>query len=189
VGGGPADAGTIVGLLADPDRLRVFAAVVLGAGTSSAVIEATGLAPRTAIRALERLVGAGVVVPSPDGFLADAALFGSAARAAAAGRSTGTSAEDMGATPEQAEVLRHFVAEGRISRIPASRSKRLVLLDFLAGHFEPGRSYPEPEVNRILATFHADHAALRRYLVDEGFMERRDAFYWRSGGTFDTDDA
>lgn len=30
---------------------------------------------------------------------------------------------------------------------------------------------------------HDDFAALRRYLVDEGFLARRDGYYWRSGGT------
>lgn len=28
-------------------------------------------------------------------------------------------------------------------------------------------------------------AALRRYLVDEEFLHRRDGFYWRAGGTFE----
>ena len=37
----------------------------------------------------------------------------------------------------------------------------------------------------VLGRFHPDFAALRRYLVDEGFMERRGGFYWRAGGTFD----
>ena len=58
------------------------------------------------------------------------------------------------------------------------------MLDFLAGLFEPGEAYTEAEVNARLAAFHPDVAALRRYLVDEGFMNRRDGFYWRSGGTF-----
>jgi len=30
---------------------------------------------------------------------------------------------------------------------------------------------------------HPDHAALRRYLVDEGFLERAGGIYWRTGGT------
>jgi hypothetical protein len=60
-----------------------------------------------------------------------------------------------------------------------------VVLDFLAGRFEPGRVYAEPDVNAALAAVHPDHAALRRYMVDEGFLERRDGFYWRSGGTFE----
>ena len=43
------------------------------------------------------------------------------------------------------------------------------------------------EVNDILRAFHPDTAALRRYLVDDEFLERRDAVYWRAGGTFDID--
>jgi hypothetical protein len=33
--------------------------------------------------------------------------------------------------------------------------------------------------------FHPDYAALRRYLVDEGFMERRHGSYRRAGGSFE----
>jgi hypothetical protein len=64
------------------------------------------------------------------------------------------------------------------------RSKRLVVLDYLANQFEPGEAYAEADVNAKLAKFHPDVAALRRYLVDEQFLNRRDRFYWRSGGTF-----
>jgi len=34
-----------------------------------------------------------------------------------------------------------------------------------------------------------DHAALRRYLVDEGFLSRQAGVYWRSGGTVDVQPA
>ena len=40
-----------------------------------------------------------------------------------------------------------------------------------------------PMTNRFDMRFHPDHAALRRYLVDEGFLTRDAGFYWRSGGT------
>jgi hypothetical protein len=89
--------------------------------------------------------------------------------------------------PNQAEVLRRFLEHGRLRAIPARRAKRRVVLDYLAGQFEPGRTYPEAEVNRILARFHPDVAALRRYLVDEEFLERREGSYWRAGGTFQVD--
>jgi hypothetical protein len=36
---------------------------------------------------------------------------------------------------------------------------------------------------RMLLTLHDDYAALRRYLVDEGFLSRDHGEYWRSGGT------
>jgi hypothetical protein len=95
--------------------------------------------------------------------------------------------EDVGATPEQARVLRGFLDDGRLVSIPAAHGKRMVVLDWLSQQFEPGKVYPESQVNQILQRYHADFAALRRYLVDEEFLERREGFYWRAGGTFELD--
>jgi hypothetical protein len=81
-------------------------------------------------------------------------------------------------------VLRNFLTDdARLHTIPTKRAKRLVVLDHLAQSFEPGRTYPEAEVNEVLLGFHADYAALRRYLVDDQFLSREDNLYWRSGGT------
>jgi hypothetical protein len=83
-------------------------------------------------------------------------------------------------------VLRAFLAEdGSLRDIPRRVGKRLVVLDHLAQGFEPGLRYAEAEVNTRLGVVHPDVAALRRYLVDEGFLERRDGFYWRAGGSVD----
>src|SRR5690349_6029145 len=81
-------------------------------------------------------------------------------------------------------VLRAFLTEDRTLRaIPTKIRKRLVVLDLLAQEFEPGERYAEPEVNNRLRAFHPDVAALRRHLVEEGLLERRDGLYWRAGGT------
>ena len=83
-------------------------------------------------------------------------------------------------------VMRAFVAEdGSLRSIPTKLRKRLVVLDYLASHFDIGETWPESEVNDRLRVFHPDVASLRRYLVEEGFMERRDGRYWRAGGTVD----
>ena len=80
--------------------------------------------------------------------------------------------------------LRPYVRDGRISVMPAKRAARLVLLDQVAQAFEPGRRYPEQAVNEILKAVYDDHAALRRYLIDESLLSRTpDGTYWRSGGT------
>jgi hypothetical protein len=84
---------------------------------------------------------------------------------------------------EDARVLATFVKDGRIVTMPTKRAKRLVVLDHVAQSFEPGRTYPEAEVNEVLRSFHEDVAALRRYLVDEGFLTREANVYWRTGGT------
>jgi hypothetical protein len=76
-----------------------------------------------------------------------------------------------------------FVGNGRIETMPARQSRRRLLLDKIAQAFEPGMRYPERRVSIFLGAIYADHAALRRYLVDEEFLSRADGEYWRSGGT------
>jgi hypothetical protein len=110
-----------------------------------------------------------------------------AATARESARARPRGVEDDTLSADQRDVLRNFVVDGRLTAIPVVRSKRLVVLDYLAGRFEPGKIYPERDVNFILGTVHPDYAALRRYLVDDGFLERRDGFYWRAGGSFDVD--
>ena len=83
------------------------------------------------------------------------------------------------------QVVGRFVQDGRLVIMPSKRSKLLLVLDHLAQSFEPGRTYPEPEVNDVLRSFHEDVAALRRYLVDEGFLTREGGVYWRSGGSIE----
>ena len=183
------DAGpeVLVGLLAEESRLKVVAAVALGAATEGEVTAATLLAPKTVRKALDRLTRGGLVEMAGDGRLRVATeRFKEAAQRAAAERPQ-PRPEELGATADQAQVLRNYLVDGRLTHIPATRSKRLVVLDFLAGQFEPGRVYPEEQVNYLLGRFHVDYAALRRYLVEEEFVERRDGFYWRTGGTFETD--
>jgi len=104
------------------------------------------------------------------------------ARAAASERAA------MDAAPEGADnVVQRFFKGRRLRSIPASHSKRVAVLDHLAQRLEPGRKYTEAEVNDVLRAFHDDVAALRRYLVDEGFVDREEGKYWRSGGTFIVD--
>lgn len=87
------------------------------------------------------------------------------------------------------DELRPFVQDGRITAMPARPAKRRLLLDCVAQAFEPGLRYPEAAVDGVLKELSDDHAALRRYLVDEGFLSRQAGVYWRSGGTVDVQPA
>jgi DNA-binding transcriptional ArsR family regulator len=180
----PFDARELVGLLADDDRRRVFAALVLGADTIAAVQADTGLDARAAGRSVQRLVDAGLVVRGDDGglhLLGEAFTLAARAEAERAPRSP----EHDDEPEDVARVLRVFVRDGRLTSIPTVHSKRLVVLDWLVQRFDPGRRYPEATVNLIIAAVHPDTAALRRYLVDEGLLDREHGEYWRAGGTFD----
>lgn len=177
-----------MGLLADDHRRRVVAALVLGESGFDAVVERSGLDPPSAGRALARLVDAGLVE-----WAAGASLTLHTDAFAAAARAARESADAGSATlehpdPDVARVLRaFFAADGRLVGIPSARAKRLVVLGQLSQAFEPGHRYPEREVNEVLGRSYHDTAALRRYLVDEGFLDRRDGTYWRVGGPVDVD--
>jgi hypothetical protein len=192
-GAGPAtpqpSAEALVGLLAERSRLRVVAALALGAATAEQIETAAGLDGREVRAAIDRLARGGLVTVAPGGGLRLAEeRFRAAARASSrAVRAAKVPVEDLGMSEEEARVLRPFFDDGRLTGIPAPRSKRVVLLNFLAGRFEPGKVYPERDVNAVLRQFHPDVAALRRYLVDEGFLARRQGFYWRAGGEFEVD--
>jgi hypothetical protein len=177
------DARELVGLLADAARLRVVAALALGASKYDEIRSLSGLELREVSRAVQRLVDAGLVIRSDDGmlFLLEAA-FAETARAEA--QREPQSDEHADEPHEVAKVLRAFVRNGRLLSIPMSRAKRLVILDWLAQRFEPGERYSESRVNLIVGQVHPDTAALRRYLVDEDFLTREQGIYWRSGGTF-----
>ena len=75
------------------------------------------------------------------------------------------------------KVLDAFFEDGRLRAIPAQLKKKRIVLAEIARAFEPGRSYPEREVNLILAAFHDDFCTLRRDLVGEGFLTRAGGLY------------
>lgn len=176
------DAATIVGLLADPVRRKVVAALVLGADTIESVAELSGLPLKDVALAARRLGRAGLVQRDGPCLLLRHELFGAAARAAA---ESAPAPLPLSADPAEDAVLSAFISDGRLVSIPAQHTKRLVVLRHLVHMFEPGVRYAEREVNALLAVWHPDVAALRRYLVDEDFLTREAGVYWRTGGYVD----
>ncbi|WP_040338354.1 DUF2087 domain-containing protein [Candidatus Blastococcus massiliensis] len=176
------DAATIAGLLADPARLKVVAALALGAGSIEEAAEASGLPLKEVALAARRLSRAGLVHRDGHLLALHSERFGAAARAAA---EAAPPPEPLSDDPAEDAVLSAFVRDGRLASIPAHRGKRLVVLGHLVRVFEPGVRYPEREVNGLLAVWYPDVAALRRYLVDEGLLTREAGVYWRSGGYVD----
>ena len=79
-------------------------------------------------------------------------------------------------------MLKNFLnADGSLKQIPPQGNKLLIVLNFIVDAFAFDTDYTEKEVNTILRRFHVDTAALRRYLVDNGLMDREGdgTRYWR----------
>jgi hypothetical protein len=178
---GPADeSAELLRLLANEAGLKVFAALVLEAHVSSEIADRAGLGVRDTIKELARLEAAGLAARVGDGWHACPEALAQAA--AELGKEPDDSFADR--DPAEAAVLRTYLARGRVRRLPVQRAKRLVVLDHVAGSFEPGVRYEEDEIVETLRTFMDDHAALRRHLVDEGFLGHEGGVYWRTGGSF-----
>ena len=82
-------------------------------------------------------------------------------------------------TPEEKRVLGQYTYNGRLRRFPNKEKRWLIILRWLASLFEPERRYTEREVNAVLGRVHDDVAAIRRDLIDFGFLRRA-----RGGGDY-----
>ncbi|MFC9909621.1 DUF2087 domain-containing protein [Streptomyces sp. NPDC127197] len=176
---------TIVGILADSVRLRVFSAIVLGATTLPDAARAAGTAPKDTAAAVRKLV-AGELVTDDDGELRPNIAY---LRAAA--RRTATVAPAPGGGPETS-LLRTFVVDGRLRSLPAQLERRRTVLRHLAqGTFQTGHTYDEPAVNDLLRAWcegsGTDHVAVRRYLIELQILDRGDGRYWLRDDTAQRD--
>jgi len=87
---------------------------------------------------------------------------------------------DLQSTEDEAQrVLKSFVQQGRLIKIPEQRKKRLVILQWLVNQLETTRRYSEAEMNRFFLGFHEDYATLRREMIVNGLMIRQEGVYWR----------
>lgn len=169
-------------LLLDPARLAVVGAISLRARTADDAAAHAGVDARIALETIASLRQLGAVDERPDGSyqLDPRALWELAQRLPQPDPPDASILHGM--TADEREILARFFVGDRLTEIPTSRSKRLVVLERLALEFEPGRRYPESEVNDVLGRFHPDRASLRRYLVDEQLLVRQKGEYWRAGG-------
>jgi hypothetical protein len=155
---------SVVRALAEPTRLRAFAAVVLGAGTLADIAAASGLKAKDAGTALSKLREAGLVEGEP-------------ARPADLKPLAATLTEAM-----PADGLAPFVRGDKLVSLPVAHERRRKILEHVASHaFTPRTYYEETEINERLRQWcdggEVDHVTIRRYLVDLGLLERGGGLY------------
>ncbi|PIQ23874.1 ArsR family transcriptional regulator [bacterium (Candidatus Blackallbacteria) CG17_big_fil_post_rev_8_21_14_2_50_48_46] len=87
--------------------------------------------------------------------------------------------------PEQAtdlweqKILKDYLQEGKLTKIPSTRKKREVILRWLVEQLAWEKRYPEKEINAFLLQYHWDSATLRREFIMTGLMQRDQGLYWR----------
>ncbi|MDF7639834.1 DUF2087 domain-containing protein [Lactobacillus sp. ESL0791] len=75
---------------------------------------------------------------------------------------------------------RYLDEDGVVKTWPGKEKKRLLILQYLASKFEPGKKYSEPDVNLILRKYIDNYVTRRRDLIDHQLLNRTDdgKTYW-----------
>ena len=171
---------SFVKAMASAERLRIIGVLVRGRATQSEIAGQLGMPMRDVFNHLSFLVQVGVVSETEGVYDLDEKAIESFARGQFEGKRPSFEAKEE---PEDArKVLKNFLnADGSLKQIPPQGNKLLIILNFIVDAFAFDTNYTEKEVNTLLRRFHLDTAALRRYLVDNGLMERESdgTRYWR----------
>jgi hypothetical protein len=79
------------------------------------------------------------------------------------------------------QIEQFFRPDGTLITIPVKSAKKIAVLHRIAEDLAPNVRYPEKELNAIIAKFHDDTAAIRRYMIEYGILERDvESVYWLS---------
>jgi DNA-binding transcriptional ArsR family regulator len=170
---------TLAKLLLDEERLKIIGCLALRPRTVREIAAELGLREGAAGRHVAGLAALGLVQPQAGEDAPQYALDAAGIQVIKRDLFAGEAQPPAAALDQADRVLRNFLDGERLKEIPASHAKRQVILEWLAGKFELGVTYPERQVNEIIGRHHPDYAALRRYLVDAGLMQRADGKYWR----------
>jgi len=84
---------------------------------------------------------------------------------------------------EKDKIIERYFPEGvngPLKEVSMREKSRIVVLEQLAGRFQKDKIYSEKEVNEILKEAFPDFVTLRRYLIEYGFMDRKNdgSQYW-----------
>jgi hypothetical protein len=167
--------------LADADRLRIVGLLAQKSARLSEISEILGFHPADTSHHLDLLMQAGLVRLADGLYSLDAGALESLTRRQFKGKRPAFTPEAALGEDTGRVLAAHLNPDGSLKTIPIQPAKRQVILEYLLNAFTAGANYAEKEVNLILAHFHPDTAALRRYLIDAGMLarERDGSRYWR----------
>ncbi|MFZ5885787.1 MAG: DUF2087 domain-containing protein [Chloroflexota bacterium] len=167
--------------MASVERLKVIGTLVRGPATQAEVAAQVHLPLREVHDHLAFLVSVGAVREEQGRYRVDEKSIEALSKSQFEGKRAEPASVE-GEPENVRKILRAYLkSDGTLAQIPMDKHKLRIVLKFIVDVFPFDATFTEKEVNAILRRFHVDTAALRRYLVDEGFMAREGdgSKYWR----------
>lgn len=171
--------------LADANRLKIVGLLARRPYSGEELAALLGLKASTVSHHLSRLSQVGLVSARAEGYYSVFQLEESAlqkTRLLFSHKDLVTVADGVDVDGYDRKVIADFTRpDGSLKEIPAQRKKLEAILRYVVRDFEPGNSYTEKQVNKILSRYHEDTASLRRELVGAKLMarERGGGEYWK----------
>jgi hypothetical protein len=165
--------------LADAERLKIAGLLGVEALTADEAAQRLGMEPVQVAHHLQVLVDTGLAYKEGSLYRLDSQALEKLSRMVLA-QSRPPALEYEGDEFEVKTLRAYISRDGTLKSIPTQQKKLLVILKQLVKDFEPGMKYPEAQVNKMLGRYHEDYAALRRYMVDNGLLQREKGIYWRT---------
>ncbi len=167
-------------LMGNTERLKIAGVLGIESLTADQLAERLQMSLEAVQQHLEQLVTAGLVRVQEQQYALESRTLEYLSRQVLAQSHPVKSTEEFEGDEYERKVLKsYFNRDGSLMAIPNQQKKLLVILCQLAKDFEPGKRYPERQVNEMLSRYHEDFAALRRYMVDNRLLARDKGVYWR----------
>ncbi|MBN2148218.1 MAG: DUF2087 domain-containing protein [Anaerolineales bacterium] len=165
--------------LGNAERLKIAGLLAIQPLAAADLVVRLGLSHTEVLTHLENLQAAGLVHADGELYCLDSAVVEQVSRRVLAQSRPATNPVLANVDEEDRKLLRGFLLpDGGLRSLPTQHKKLMVVLRYVVQAFEPGKRYPEKEVNQMLRRYYEDTAALRRYLVDEGLVQRESGIYW-----------
>lgn len=170
--------------LADANRLKIIGLLATQPQTVEALAAQLELSPSTVSHHLTRLAETGLVYARAEGYYSlyhlDEKVLEEKAQRILSRESLPNLAAGVDTNAFDRKVIHDYCSpDGSFATIPSQRKKLDAILRYVVQAFEFGQRYPEKQVNERLAHFNPDTATLRRELIGNKLMERKNGEYWR----------
>ena len=163
------------------NRLKLAGALANQAQTLDELATKLNIHPKEVLHHLDQLLKLGLVTLQDNTYRLDTSALEALSRKILANQRPVAKPEDFEGDAYDRKILSDYLnADGTLKALPTQNKKLMVILRHAVKFFEPGKRYPEKQVNEILVHFHEDTASLRRYMVDLDLLKREKGIYWLS---------